>query len=293
MFKRLYEIFIIILLLSTSTATTAMATGQNQPLIVTSIMPLAAIVKMLTGPHAQVVTVKESGGCPHDYHMIPSDIEKIRHADLIIYIDDNLEHFMPKLLQSRNSQTTPSRLLKLSDDERLNLKKGHNNLHLWLDLEQINIVQEIIKEILAQEYPALSPVLEKNITNARKDLALLATEKKRILSTLKAAPIIASDSIESFFAKSIWADNHVKLYLHEHGSSLKDYKRIEEILSRNRNACIFADTQQLLHLEPLYGKFKRTIIGLDAENWHIHNIDANSFIENYRKLLKQISHCQH
>lgn len=56
--------------------------SDYSPKIVTSTTPIASIVSVLVKDKARVVAINDvSSGCPHHYHMKPSDKDKVVGAD--------------------------------------------------------------------------------------------------------------------------------------------------------------------------------------------------------------------
>ncbi|MFU7503349.1 MAG: metal ABC transporter solute-binding protein, Zn/Mn family, partial [Candidatus Tisiphia sp.] len=74
----------------------AFASGKVK--IVTSITPLAAIIAMLVKDQAEIVAIANNDDCPHHYNLKPSDLKKVKDADIVFYIDEQFDGFVGKLM---------------------------------------------------------------------------------------------------------------------------------------------------------------------------------------------------
>jgi len=75
-------LILIIFLISPLSFTLA----QEKPLVITSIAPIAEIVREAFGESVQVEYLVPPGVDPHQYQLTPEQIEKIQKADVIVTI---------------------------------------------------------------------------------------------------------------------------------------------------------------------------------------------------------------
>src|SRR6476659_2164906 len=67
--------------------------------IVASNGPIASIIAVIAKDKAQITSICNSNNvCPHHYSIKPNQLKDFKNADLIVYIDDSFEVFIPKLL---------------------------------------------------------------------------------------------------------------------------------------------------------------------------------------------------
>ncbi len=79
-------IVLLVIMLSSLNAMGATATTmQEKPIVVCTTSVLASIVKDLAGDMVEVEVIASPSICPAHYDIKPSDIEKIRHASLVLY----------------------------------------------------------------------------------------------------------------------------------------------------------------------------------------------------------------
>lgn len=239
---------------------------SHLPKIVTSTTPIASIVAGIIGDAAEVVAVNDgSSGCPHHYHLKPSDKDKTTNAKILIYIDDNFDGFAAKLFQN-----STGKIVKISDMKSINFigADGKRNWHFWLDLNNILALQAEISELLIAEFPDKKDSILENKTKADKKIQKLISLKSEGLQNLSQLALM-SDSLEHF-ATNIDAPT-IRLY-QKPNASLKGLTQLDQALSVKMQQCIVLDSEQ----DPkLFAKYNKKIVTLESENWSLHQVHHN------------------
>lgn len=260
-------------------------TAYAKPRIVASSMPLASIVLMLTGENAEVVTIDTAGSCPHHYHARPSDRLKFQNAAMVIYIDDDFEGYMSKMLQDYSGVK-----VKISDISEIKMKNsdGEVNWHFWLDLDNVLALQIILAEKIKAIYPELDIVISENLAKYRERIFELTLLKRAELENLNEI-ILLSDSLEYFFSDI--EVKLIKLYKREN-SSLKYLGNLEESIKEQSKQCLVIDESQ----DPKsYQRFNKKIIQLDSENWNASDKikkDGSLYFVKYLEMINKLKGCQ-
>ena len=133
--------------------------------VVTTVKPLNLIVSELTQGVATSEYVIPSGASPHDYALRPSDVKKLKQADLVVWVGPELESFLVKTMASKPENIALSQQHDISfryyaekdqehaehenetDHDHESEHEGHHHNHhgidphLWLGPDQA--VQEI------------------------------------------------------------------------------------------------------------------------------------------------------
>jgi zinc transport system substrate-binding protein len=254
-----------------------------KPKIVTSITPLASIVAMLVRDNAEVSSIVTNNICPHHYHLKLSDLDKVRKANIVIYIDDQFDNFVPKLMDTNNSH-----IIKISNFKSLKIvnNNGHPNWHFWLDLSNVQILLEELSLKLAGHFPERREVIYQNLGKAKKRIGDLAIIKTKILSDLPKV-ILLSDSLEYFFIDNNLEVN--KLYQPNH-KSLKYVANLQQLLKEPNNKCLILSSDQD---GKFYQKFNSPIIQLESENWQTSKEEmVDLFYNQYLKMINQVAMCK-
>lgn len=126
--------------------------------ILTSIKPIQLITLELTKGVSEPEVLVASNASPHDYALKPSDVKRLRTADLVVWYGNDLEPFLTKVLESQQN------VLTLSETEDLELREyggghhhdhdghdhGSHDPHFWLGYTPTLQIAQAISERLAE-----------------------------------------------------------------------------------------------------------------------------------------------
>lgn len=142
--------------------------------VVTTVKPLSLIVQELTDGAADSETLLPPGTSPHDYALRPSDVKKLRDADLVVWVGPELELFLVKMLadSSNSLALTEQHTIDLRHyDEGVEIKHddhSHNHdgvdPHLWLGPKQAIQAAKVISEALIKFDPLHKNRYEDNLS---------------------------------------------------------------------------------------------------------------------------------
>jgi len=252
------------------------------PKIVTSISPLGSVISNLTRDAAKVDVVFGAAGCPHDYYGKPSDLGKVKKADLIIYIDDDFDGFFAKLA---NNYSGPK--IRVSELSSVNFQdeNGEVNWHFWLDLDNIIALKSSLTKSMMQNFPEFSSKFLDNSKIFEQKIKALEAEKSKIFSKMGKI-VVLSDSLDHFFGKKK-LPNIMKLYQYHH-ASLKSYHELTQKVAKFAPRCILIDKEQD---HKLYEKMGTKVISIDSDNWQMEKDLSELFFKKYREILKDIDGC--
>ncbi|WP_342267856.1 metal ABC transporter substrate-binding protein [Candidatus Tisiphia endosymbiont of Empis tessellata] len=249
--------------------------------IVTSITPLASIIAMLVKEQAEIVAIANNNDCPHHYNLRPSDLKKVKDADIVFYIDEQFDGFAGKLMNGHSKN-----VIKISNFNGLKFinHNSYNNWHIWLDLDNIKILLEQLSQILVGRFPEISSAVYQNFEEAKKQIERLTKIKNEKLGPLTDV-ILLSDSLEYFFDNS--QKRVAKLYSSDQ-KSLKYISNLEHLLSMSNSKCLLLSLDQDV---ALYKNFKVEVVAIESENWQVTNINSDLFYNQYLKIINQMSKC--
>lgn len=250
-------------------------TSYAKPKIVTSITPIASIAAMLVKDKAEIENLAVSNGCPHHYNLKPSDLNKVKNADIAIYINEEFDRFAEKLMNN-HAKT----IIKISDIK--DLKTIKDNWHIWLDLDNVRIMLQEFTKIFSKKFPELQQDINNNLELAVKELQDLQEAKNNELDSLKDV-ILLSDSSEYFFVNT--NIRTTKLYS-DSQKSLRYLSKLDSLIKESNNRCLVLSLDQN---SELYKNFK--VVILNSENWNIKNIDSRSFQNQYLQMINQVKGC--
>lgn len=100
------------LLVLTTLASSLFATNAVAD-VVTTIRPVAFVIEALTQGVTKTDVLVEGNQSPHDFQLTPSKLQRMKNADLFVYVDNNLETTVGKALTNENNR--PKNILVLSE----------------------------------------------------------------------------------------------------------------------------------------------------------------------------------
>ena len=248
-------------------------TSYAKPKIVVSITPIASIVSMLVKDKADIESLAISSDCPHHYNIKPSDLAKVKNADIAIYINEQFDGFAEKLIDNHSKN-----IIKISDIKSLTTIK--DNWHIWLDLDNVRILLQEFARVFSEKLPELQEDINNNLSIALKELNKLQESKNNVLGAIKDV-ILLSDSSEYFFVNT--NIKTTKLYS-ENQKSLRYIRKLEDLIKESNNKYLVLSSEQNSRL---YDKLNAKIIILNSENWNVKILIQALFRTNiYKRLIK-------
>ncbi|MFC0225763.1 zinc ABC transporter substrate-binding protein ZnuA [Serratia aquatilis] len=175
-------------------ASALMMTGSATAAVVTSVRPLGFIASAIADGVTPTEVLLPDGASPHDFALRPSDIQRLRSADLVLWVGPDMEAFLTKSLKQipANKQLAISELpavkplLMKGDDEHdhepaSGEKKheesdhdhhhGEYNMHVWLSPEVAKVTAIAIHDRLLELMPQNKDKLNANLRQFEDQLA--------------------------------------------------------------------------------------------------------------------------
>lgn len=269
--------------------------------VVSSIKPLHAIVLAIAGEYAQSQQLIPDYATPHDYSFKPSDIRKMKSADVIFRVDEQLELQLNAVFENLHSSTPlislaatkGLKLLEASENEHNHTdhsKYENIDFHIWASPQNTSI-------IAAQVAKTLSELDAKNANYYQQNLAIfrkaLVDESRKISNTLavhQQSKYIVFHNSWQYFANEFGLQKPIVVDLHEGVSSgAKTLKNIRSRVSSENIRCVFYDASvSEARLKVLAEKTKTAKVDVLANNI---TIDQSTYITWLHQLAKQVDAC--
>lgn len=166
------------------------AVSSAQAAVLASVRPLGFIASAIAEGVTPTEVLLPDGASPHDFALRPSDIQRIRSADLVVWVGPEMEAFMTKSA----AQLSPNRqveiatlpkvkplLMKGTDDDHEHNhdgdehQHGEYNMHVWLSPEIARETAIVIHNKLLELMPQKKQQLDANLS--RFEEALTKTDK--------------------------------------------------------------------------------------------------------------------
>ena len=210
-------------------AATLLAAGMHTPAanaapeVVVSIKPVHSLVAGVMRGVGEPWLMVPGAASPHMYQMRPSEAKKLRDADLIVWVGENMETFLARPLSNLGSGATvvtlheaagmgllPNReggIWKEEVDAAVHEDEhddhGHEHgefdLHIWLDPGNAGRIVSVVAEALIRVDPANAGAYRRNEAATRKRIdAQVAALRKQLAPVRKRAFIVFHDGYRYF-----------------------------------------------------------------------------------------------
>lgn len=194
--------------------TTALAHAD----VLTTIKPLGFIANAITDGVTNTQVLLPVSASPHDYNLKPSDVEKLKSAQLVVWVGDEMETFLEKSIEKLPEEN----VLKLEDvpaikalvdatkkDDDHDAHEGHKHehshdhkddhhhdhshhghshdkdWHVWLSPTASEHIAEQIAQRLSQKMPEKKAKIDANLADFKASLNKKNGEITQQLSTAK------------------------------------------------------------------------------------------------------------
>lgn len=154
--------------------------------VVTSIRPLGFIASAIADGVTPTEVLLPDGASPHDFALRPSDIQRLRSADLVLWVGPDMEAFLTKALVpisadrklaiSELPAVKPLLMKGEDDDDHDHAGEAHNhadddhghhhgeyNMHVWLSPEVAKVTAIAIHDRLLELMPQNKDKLDANL----------------------------------------------------------------------------------------------------------------------------------
>ena len=284
------------LLLSFILLLTIKSVGAQSTLdVVVSIKPIHSITTMLMDGIAMPKLLLNSSNSAHTFHLKPSQIKMLSNADLVITISDDFEIGLRKALKNINKASHLSIInldqLKIHNsrgEEIYGLNEEHNkfDLHLWLDVNNMQLIAKHISTLLIELDPVNASRYSENFLKVHSELNKLKIELQQQLAPFSSTQYAIFADILQYFEDSLQLSKPV-IISPFHGARLSIKRTIEakKIIKDLNIKCLLYDSEI---------KAKQVQVLSEGLNLKVYKIDilGNEFAPGqglYFNLMKKTS----
>ena len=281
----------LIFIISINTVSAQPATN-----VVVSIRPIHSIVSALMEGVSEPRLLLDSNESAHTFHLKPSQLKLLSNADLIITIGDSFESGLSKVIRNIDQNYR----LNLSEIKELQIYdfRDHNevehdehnehdkDLHLWLDVGNVQIIAEKIKQRLIEINPSNKEKYNTNYLELKSKLNQLEEKIQFQLEPIKSTPFAIYADILQYFEKNFDLNKPVIIAPY-HGARLS-INRVIKAKNKMKNQ----KTRCLIYGSENTSKQINVLTeGLDikAHSVDILGVKLEPGSEQYFDLMKEIS----
>lgn len=250
------------------TSFSTLATAQ----IVTSIKPLAFIASAVAEGVTSTEILVPTGASPHDYHLKPSDREKLKNAELVLWIGEDVDEFLEKSIDALPKEKVLTisdfdeikpLLVHQEDEDEHHHNHHHNhahkhkhdhdhdhdhdhstNWHLWYSADISQVVAKHLAQRLSKVYPQQKTKIEQNLAEFNRTLTQQQVQIKQQLSAVKNKGFYVFHDAYSYFNQS-YGLNQVGYFTINPlvAPGAKTLNKIKREIKEHKVNCLFAEPQ--------------------------------------------------
>ncbi|UTO55218.1 metal ABC transporter substrate-binding protein [Neoehrlichia mikurensis] len=229
-------------------------TGYTAHKIIATINPIHSLVSAVSYGIAEPILLMKNSTQIHNYILKPSDIIKINSSDIIFYIDDKLEYFIPKIKDKI--------LIKLSSCVSLLPTRGtthisgdDKDLHIWLSPDNAKKMVIKIRDVLVKYDPQNALIYTNNANVVLSKINQLSHNINNVLHHVRGLPYITTHDAYQYFEKYFGLNFAGSLSSSDSTNiSVKALSKITKVISKNNIKCIFAESPNNKNKYQILGK---------------------------------------
>ncbi|MGI9302567.1 MAG: zinc ABC transporter substrate-binding protein [Gammaproteobacteria bacterium] len=174
--------------------------------VVVTIAPIHSLVAAVTRGVTEPALLLPPGATPHSYALRPSDIKRLRDADMVVSVGAGLERFLDKTLQALPQSirlivlaNTPGVTLLRADVNRDHGGDHDADPHLWLDPVNAKFIVSYLAHEFSRADPANAASYNSNETETLARLEQLDLSVRQRLAPVAEVPYIVFHDAYRYF----------------------------------------------------------------------------------------------
>lgn len=271
----------------------------NATQVLTSIKPIQLIAIEIMQNTSSPEVILASNTSPHDYALRPSDVKRIRNADVIIWFGKDLEPFLSKVVEGQ------SNVLTLSKIEGLELREyqgdhhdhdghdhGSHDPHFWLGYKPTMQVAKAIADMLAGMDAANAQVYADNLKVFEDKLASQQQAIEKQLTPIKQDGYFVFHDAYGYFEQD-FALNQLGFFTvsPDRKPGAKTLISIRKALASEQAKCVFSEPQFTPAVVESVTRGSNAKVGvLDPIGSDVQAVSGGYFILK-QNLADSFSHC--
>lgn len=305
------------ILLASAFAITSIA-NQASATVLATTKPLGFIVSAITDGIVSTEVLLPDGASPHDYALRPSDVQRLRSADLVIWVGPNMESFLAKPLKQVDEKKQIS-LSELNSVKPL-LHKGteehdhdhndnqladkhddhdgheHNHgdydMHIWMSPEIAKQSAIAIHDKLLELMPHNKDKLDANLSRFEQELEQTKEKIVNIMQPLHGKGYFVFHDAYGYFEKAFGLSQAGHFTVNpEIQPGAQRLHNIRTQLVEHKAVCVFAEPQFQPAVVNAVAKGTDVRIGtLDPLGSNI-TLGRDSYVQFLTQLSQQFAGC--
>ncbi len=219
--------------------TLAVSAHSATPGVLVTMKPVHSLVDGLLDGIAEPQLLIDGYQSPHTFQLRPSDVNKIRQADIIIWIGPGMETALQRIINNQTSKL----IIRLAEEEHPHTHL-HGDQHRWLDPVMALHDARHISQLLRHHLPAHADTIEQN-------LAHLSNRLKRLDRDIRAR-FSGPQTVSALLYHDAWSRFLRRYQLRTHGvinpnaqtqPGTRHLYEIGKIIREQQTRCLLVEPQ--------------------------------------------------
>ena len=257
-----FKLFIQYLIILTPISIIQSASNYANATVISSVKPIGFITQAITSGITDAEILLPDGASPHTYSLKPSDLKNIKSAELVIWVGEDMETFMPTLLKNIDKQKqielmeipAIKTLLRTNHDDHSHEEINHHQSdhdhhgeydeHIWLSPEIAKIIAQSIHDKLITLYPDKKIKIDENLNEFT--IKLSETEQniaKKLINVQNSGYFVFHDAY-GYFESQFKLKNLGSFTINPAiQPGVQTVYAIKQKLKENKAVCVFIEPQ--------------------------------------------------
>ncbi len=285
------------------------ASSEGKLQIVSSIKPIQIIVLAIAGEHAQSQQLIPDYASPHNYSFKPSDIRKVKSADVVFRIDEHMESQLNAVFESLQNQT---KLVSLAEVKGMTLLEAgeshqeeqdssesshehhdhHENIdfHIWTSWKNAIFIARNVTKTLSELDTKNAKHYQQNFDTFSQSLTDESNKISDALKKYQNSKYIVFHNSWQYFAQDFGLQKPLVVDVYEGVSSgAKTVSAIRDRIEKENIQCVFYDASvseaRLKLLTENVKTAKIDVLAKDVE------LNQSAYLSWLQQLAKQVESC--
>jgi ABC-type Zn2+ transport system substrate-binding protein/surface adhesin len=231
--------------------------------VISSVKPIGFIVEAIASGVTDNDILLPDGASPHSYYLKPSDLAKVKSAELVVWVGEDMEAFMPTILKSIDKQkqielmAIPAIkvLLRTGHEDHehedthshpipANGHHGEYDEHIWLSPKIAKVIAQSIHDRLITLYPDKNALIDANLNEFI--IKLAETEQniaKKLINVQNRGYFVFHDAY-GYFESQFGLKNLGSFTINPAiQPGVQKVYAIQQALKEHRAVCVFREPQ--------------------------------------------------
>lgn len=251
-----------------------------------SLFPIYDIARNIAGDRVELSYIIPVGANPHTYKPVPSVLDRIRNARLVITVDEHLDGWIHDFVPSNTVFAVLNRIENNQHHSGINHAEQSDperNPHVWLSIRKAISLSETIERLLSNLDPEHARIYSNNSDVYKKRLEALDAEISRLFSGLNSQAFFQWHPAWDYFARDYGLEIAGTVESgHGDEPSVKEFKNLVDIAKlKNISLIVVGLGTESKAAESLAREVDGRILRLDSIG-----DPGNSARDTYLKLMR-------